>query len=307
MATITQFRWHEMEVEDKRDITANTIRNKIVLKTSERVTWTQLRTMQPVPRFNDEHPKEPGFYLDYIKPTHKSRHYWELETEYTPVKAGQIDPDPLKRDVVITYTTSLVEQASLFDRKGRPTVNRAGEFIQGLIKQVPIMEYTFVKNLPEDPKWLQTHLGAVNSDAIKLRGLLWEPKTLLLSAVQGGEITTENRSKFAPITGTIMADPRGWTQEVWNLGTVQLKEETIKVDDPSTKSGIAYKKVWRQVPITIGSPAEPVTEPVPLDEYGRAIVDSLDKSTTEPMKKGRLITLKFEMQDERPFAELPLK
>jgi hypothetical protein len=306
MATITQFRWHEMDLDDKRDITANMIRNKIVLKTSERVTWTNLRTMQPVPRHGDEHPKEPGFYLDYIKPTHKSRHVWELETEYTPFKAGQIDPDPLARGVVITYTSSLVEQASLVDNKGRPTVNRAGEFIQGIVKQVPILEYTFVKNLAQDPRWIQTHLGAVNSDAIKLRGLLWEPKTLLLSAVQGGEITTENRSTFAPITGTIMADPRGWTQEVWNLGTVQLREETVKVprkDLPGTE----LKKVWRQIPITKGNPAEPVTEAVPIDEYGRWIPDSLDKSTTEPMKKGRLITLRFDMQDERPFTELPLK
>jgi hypothetical protein len=300
MATITHFRWHESEVEDRRDITANSIRDKIVLRTSERVTWTQLRLMRPVPRFGDEHPKEPGFYLDHVKPTHKSKRIWELETEYTPFKAGQLDADPLARPVEITYSTSLIEEPTLFDNKGRPIVNRAGEFIQGIVRQIPLVDYKFVKNLPGDPKWLQTHLGAVNSDPIKLRGLIWEPKTLLLASVEGGAFTTENRKSFTPISGSILADARGWTQEVWNTGTVELKEVEREIKGKK-------KKVWIQVPIVEGDPAENVSEPVPLDEFGKRIQEALQQSKDEPLKKQRLITLKFDVQPEKPFSELPLK
>lgn len=307
MTVVTHFRWHQMEVEDRRDITENMLRNKIVLRTSERVTWGQLRTMAPVPRWNDEHPTERGFYLDYIKPTHKSKRIWELDCEYTPFPGGQIDPDPLQRPVVITYDCTLVEQATLYDNKGRPIVNRAGEFIQGLMKQVPIVEYSFSKNLPGDPKFIQTHLGCVNSDTVKIRGLTWEPRTLLLSSVQGGEITKENRSEFVPISGKILADPRGWTSEVWNLGTVELKQVDRRVDDPKSKSGVAIKRVWTQVQIMTGSPAEPVTEPVPLDENGRQIIDALQDNKDEPLSKQKLISLRFNIQDEKPFLELPLR
>ena len=306
MATITEFKWHEMDVEDRRDSTANILRNKIILKTNERVTWTDLRTMSPVPKWGDEHPTERGFYLDHCKPTHKSKLVWELETEYTPFKAGQIDPDPIARPATLTYSSSLIEQPTLFDSKERPVVNRAGEFIQGIMKQVPLIEYGFSKNFSADPSWLQTHIGAVNSDTIKLRGLIWKPRTLLLSAAAGGEFVTENRSRYTSITGTILADYRTWTQEVWNLGTVQLKEVTLKVERKDLP-GFELKKVWQQIPIMAGDPAEPVTEPVPLDEDGRYISDALQRSTSEPMTKSRLITLKFDIQHEMPFSELPLR
>jgi len=307
MATITQFRWSEMEIDDPRDPREGKIRNKITLKTSDRMTWTQLRLMRPVPQWNDPHPKENGFYLDFIKPTHKTRHVWELEAEYTVFKGGQIDPDPIARPTVITFSASLVEEASLRDAKDFPTVNRAGEFITGLMRQIPIVEYLFTKNFTADPKWITSHLGAVNSDSVRIRGIDWKPKTLLLSSVSGGEFQEENRAKYTAISGTILADYRTWTQEVWNLGTVQLKQVERTFNDPSTPSGIVIKKVWVQVPILSGDPAEPVTEPVPIDEKGIFISDSIEQSTTEPMKKQKLITLKFDMQTSAAFSELPLK
>jgi hypothetical protein len=299
MQTITAWRWHEMDVTDVRVRTENKIINKVDLKTNVRMTWTKLRLMRPVPQWNDEHPSEPGFYLDFINPIQKSRLRWELECEYTPFKGGQIDPDPTARPAVVTYSTSLVEQATLRDNKGRPTVNRAGEFIQGLMLQVPIVEYKFSKNLKADPNWIQTHLGAVNSDTIKLRGLNWKPKTLLLQSVEGGEFITESRSSYTPTSGTILADPRTWTIEVWNTGTVQLEKQERIIKGKK-------KMIWVQVPIMAGNPAEPVTEPVPLDENGLVIKEAYERSNTEPMKKQNLITLKFDIQPEQPFAVLPL-
>lgn len=299
MATITKFIWHEMEVDDPRDVREAKIRNKIVLKTSDRVTWTDLRKMRPVPQWKDSHPKEPGFYLDYIKPTHKSRHIWELECEYVPFGGGQIDPDPIARPPVVTFSSSLVEQPTLRDNKGRPIVNRAGEFIQGLMVRVPIIEYRFQKNFGFDPAWILTHMGAVNSDTVKIRGLTWRPKTLLLSGIDGGEFLTENRSTYTSISGTILADRRGWTQEVWNTGTVQL------VQQPRVIKGVE-KMVWVQVPITEGNPPDPVSQPVPLDEDGVMISDAYEPSRTEPLKKQNLISLKFDLQHEEAFARLPL-
>jgi hypothetical protein len=300
MATITHFRWYETEYEDPRDSREAIVRNKIKLKTSERVTWTALRLMSPVPGWGDEHPKEKGFYLDFVRPVHKSKHIWELEAEYSPIKAGQIDPSPLARPVVITYTSSLIEMPTQRDNKGRPMVNRAGELLQGIMLQRPILEYKFVKNLPSDPKWITTHLGAVNSDTIRLRGLNWAPRTLLLSAVEGGEFVTENRQSYTATTGTILADPLTWTQEFFNMGTVQLEQQPRMIKGKE-------KLVWVQVPIMEGDPKEHISDPVPLDEDGVMISDAWEPSRTEPLKKQKLITLKFDVQPEKPFSELPLK
>lgn len=299
MATITHFRWYETEYEDPRDSREAIVRSKIKLRTNERVNWTTLRGLRPVPRWNDEHPTEKGFYLEFVRPTHKSRLIWELEAEYTPIKGGQIDPNPLSRPVVLTYSSSLVELPTLRDNKGRPTVNRAGEFIQGLVVQRPIIEYKFVKNLPGDPRWLQTHLGAVNSDVIRLRNLTWEPRTLLLSAVEGDDFLTENRQTYTPTTGTILADPLTWSSEVWNTGTYQLQQEmrTIAGKD---------RLVYVPVPI-LDKQGDPISEPVPLDEDGQQISDAWQPSRTEPLKKQRLISLRFDLQAEQPFSELPLR
>ncbi len=299
MATITQFRWHEMDVEDKRDVRENLVRNKITLKTSERVNWTTLRRMPPVPQWNQPHPTEPGFFLDFVKPNHKSRLVWELEADYTPFAGGQVDPDPLNRPPVITYSTSLIEQPTFYTPDNKPIVNRAGEFITGVMEQIPLVEYQFSKNLPADPAWLQTHLGAVNSDTITLRGLKWAPKTLLLATVSGGEFTTENRSTYTPTSGTILADYRTWTQEVWNRGTVQLKQVKRLI------RGVP-KLIWIQDPIKAGNPKEPVSEPVPLDERGFQIVEPFPGGiATETDQK--FIRLKFDTQRSLPFAALPLK
>lgn len=303
MASILAFRTYKSDIEDKRD-RDNIVRDSIKLKTSSRVNWSTLRNMQPVPRWNQEHPKEPGFYLDFIKPTHVSRLIWELEAEYTPVKGGQIDPDPLARAADVTFTSSLIEQPTFFDYKKRPMTTTAGEFISGIVESVPLVEFSIKKNLAQDPAWLQTHLGAVNSDSVKLRGRVWAPKTLLFSAVSGGAFVTENRSTFSEYTLSISADPRTWTKEVWNRGTLQLEQVRKLV---FVGQQLVSRLVWVQVPIKEGDPPEPVQDPVPLDDNGRAIGDYLTQNGTEPIRTGKLIKLNFETQEPKSFnGVLPL-
>ena len=300
MASILEFITHTVDIEDRRDLTENLVRDKIILKTSAQVPWTQLRSMRPVPRWNEAHPRESGFYLDFIKPKQTSKLVWELEAEYTRMKGGQSDPDPIARPADITFTTSLVEQPTFFDKNLRPVTTTAGEFITGVMERIPLVDYSIVKNLANDPKWLQTHLGAVNADTVTLRGLQWKPKTLLLASVSAGSITTENRSTFSEFRLSILADARTWTQEVWNRGTVELYE-TYEVINGQARA------VWSQKPILRGDPPAPVEEPWALDIDGAALRDHLQQSQTESYKPNRLIKLKFETQKDLTFRNvLPL-
>ena len=57
--SIVVYRWYETEIDDQREITENKIRNKIMVKTSTRMPWSQLRLIRPIPQWNDEHPNEP--------------------------------------------------------------------------------------------------------------------------------------------------------------------------------------------------------------------------------------------------------
>lgn len=296
MATILEYRVTGVEIEDRREIAENLVRDKIFVKTSDRVTWDQLRRMREIPKWNDPHPREPGFWLDFIKPNQTSRLCWELEAEYTPVKAGQQDANPLSRPAVITFESSLIEQPTFFDNKKRLITNTAGELMTGVIEQIPIIDYSVRKNLASDPQWLQTHIGGVNKDTIKIRGLTWQPRTLLLGGVSGGEFTTENRQEFSPYGLKILGDPRTWSAKVWNRGTVYLKQEEDRTG----------KKVYRQVRIQTGDPPEDVSEPVPLDLNGQPLQDYLQKSET-PVDPSKLIILTFHVQKEVSFAELPLR
>jgi len=297
--TIMSYAVQSMEVEDKRDLRENMIRDKIRLKTSERYTWNRLRRTPPVPQWNAPHPTEAGFFLDFIKPFHKSRLCWELEAEYTTYKGGQIDADPLQRPAVVTFDTNLVEQPTLFDSLGRPITTTAGEFIEGIMERIPLIDYAVRKNLPSDPKWLQTHLGATNKEAIRLRGLNWEPHTLLLASVSAGEIVTENRTQYCEYQLKILADPRTWYIDVWNRGTVEL----IQIDDPN----LIGKKLWIQRPIMIGRAEKrtPVEDPYPLDKQGRAIRSYLNPGENA-IRPDELVKLRFQVQPAKSFRDLPL-
>lgn len=297
--SIVAYRWYETEIDDQREITENKIRNKIMVKTSRRLPWSQLRLIRPIPQWNDEHPNEPGFWLDFVKPVHKSRLIWELEAEYTPFKGKQKDPNPLQREAEITFDVSLVEQPTLFDWKNRPMCNTAGEFIEGIAAQIPLVDYSITKNLPNDPAWLLTHLGGVNEEEITLRGLRWPAKTLLLAGVSAGKIVTEDKIKYSEYKLKVLADIRTWQARVWNRGTVELMEVEY------TEGNVKKKKLI-QVPIKTGDPPEYVDEPVPLDEKGKAIQDYLQQDKERPVKVDKLIPLSFDVQKIVSFNKLPL-
>ncbi len=299
--SIVAYRWYETEIDDQREITENKIRNKIMVKTSTRMPWSQLRLIRPIPQWNDEHPNEPGFYLDFVKPVHKSRLIWELEAEYTPFKQKKPEPNPVDRPAQITFDVTLVEQPTFLDRKGRPMCNTAGELFEGITRKIPIIEYSIKKNVKSDPGWLWTHLGGINDEPIEIRGLRWGKKTLLLASVAAGPIVEEEKTKYVEYTLKVIGDPRGFETKLWNRGTVEL----VQIEQTDAKG--QKKKVLVQKPIKSGDPPEFVDEPVPLDENGKAILDYLQRDEKEPIKKSAVIMRTFEVQDEVDFKKLPLE
>ena len=109
--------------------------------------------------------------------------------------------------------------------------------------------------------------GSVNLDAVRIRGRLRKPNTLMLRRVSLGEYTTVNRKRFCSLSFELHYDPLGWIRRLWNVGTIQLVEFT---NDKG-------KKAWRQERIlTTGGGRKPIDTPVPLDRRGfRPLIEKL--------------------------------
>lgn len=291
--------WSKLDGTDSRDSSQNVLRCELNVVTSVPYTWTNLRRLAGIPQQNEEHDEEPGFYLDSINPEKKTRFHWILRCEFTPFQLPEFEPNPLARVPDITYDSSLVESPTFFDAKDRPMTTTAGEFIPGISAQIPVVDYSCKVNLPSDPPWILTHLGGTNDGTVKIRGLSWPKKTLLVAGVSGGSFQIENRIKFTEVTLRILADPRGFESRVWNRGTMRLKEL------PATSR---RRKRYTLVPITTGDPPEYVDEPVPLDDKGQPLEEFLTPSPGDrrPIQPGKLIELTFDVQKSVSFRDLPL-
>ncbi|MBL8815970.1 MAG: hypothetical protein JNL58_08055 [Planctomyces sp.] len=301
MARIVKHKWYDEEGDDDAEVQSNNLRTRLKVKTDVRMSWTKLRTLRPIPRHGEESETDPGFFLKKIHFKHESRLIWDLELDWIPFKITEENRNPLQRVPVITFDSGSIEIPADRDWKGRPNVNTAGETMLGIMRQIPTVDYSIAVNLAKDPAWIQTHLLAVNSDTVVIRGRRWTPRTLLFARVSASEYKNENKVDFSEFSLTIMANPLTWSQEVFNTGTVQLEEYDL------LKDGKVYRR-YRQKPIMEGSPPEPVKEPKPLDANGQLIQDALQKNRTEPIKASKLITLRFDIQPELPFNNvLPLK
>lgn len=292
--------WSKREAKDNREAGQNWIRHTLMITTSKPYNWTELRRQKGVPQQNEEHEREPGFYLENIDPKQISIYQWELLCEFTPFKMPEFEENPLRRPAEISFDSSLVETPTFFDYKNRPMTTTAGEFIEGIMVQIPVVDYTVKINLPADPSWILSHLGGVNEAPVKIRGLTWPKKCLLVAGVSGGAFQIENRTKFAEYSLRILGDPRSFESRVWNRGTMRLRQ---------LPTNSANKKLNKYIlePIKTGDPPEYVDEPVPLDEKGQPLEDYLKPDAKNPIQPGKLIELRFDVQRLVSFQDLPLQ
>jgi hypothetical protein len=247
------------------------------------------------PQLNWAHKDFPGYYWDTIRPKQVKRFVWEADCIATPFQLLEWVENPLDRRPVVTYDGSLVVEPTNFDTNGYPICTSAGEFIGGVERQRPIRVYHVTKNYASDPEWADAYLGAVNSDAVKIRGRVRLPGTLLLSNQNGGAYVTENQVKFFPFSFDLLWDPLGHHVERWNRGTLQL----VKKTKPGTK---AKYYVQEQI-LTPTSPRQPIAEPAFLDKRG-AVIEGLLKAeeNAKPLDLAKLVKLRFNVQAVLPFS-----
>ena len=276
---------------------AESIRETHVIVTDKIVSLEWIARHQRTPKINQEHPKHPGFWVSNCDPTQKGPRHWELSVISTVWQPTEIPDNPLDEPADISIDAELIEEPTFFDYKKRPMVTTAGELIPGLTVVRTAFVYRVAKKLGADPVWMDTYGGALNSDAVRIRGRLREPKTLMLRRLSLGPYTKKNKISYTDCQFELHWRQEGWIQRVWNKGTLQLVEF-------KTASGA---KAYRQERILSGNPAQPIEEPTWLTQAGKVVENVLNPSGDIPVDPAKLVILSFQTQVDLPFnGVLPL-
>lgn len=250
------------------------------------------------PQLNREHPEHSGYYFERINPKRTGKLTWVVALVASPFQFENLPENPLARRAVITADGQLTSEPTNFDYKGRPITTTAGEFLGGVERDRATAVYHVSKNVAQDPEWFDTHIGAVNTDSVRLRNRVRPPGTLKLINPSLSDYTVENKTRFCVVSFDLVFDPLGHAQERWNMGTIELNKFTFQ-----------GKTTWYQRRIFSGTPPQPVSEPVALDRKGEAIQDYLKSSSDgRPVDVSKLIKLTFDVQPQLPFnGVLPLQ
>lgn len=263
-----------------------------IISTSELVTLSWIQNHRLTPKLHAAVQNFPGYYWDDLKPVQKAKLVWEITGSATPFEFEPEPDSPLAMPAEIAVNSELIDEPTLFDSKKRPIVTRAGEWIPGVNASRPLLTYVVVKNLATDPAWMETHLGAVNLDPVRLRGRICKPNTLMLRRLSLSPYTTKDRVRYTVCSFELHYDPLTWIKRLWNVGTIQLVEYRTE----------AGRKAYRQERIMVGVPPQPVESPVALDLKGKVIPGVLTPEADTPVDVSKMEVLKFDVQPIQQFT-----
>lgn len=296
MAQILDYKITQLSGQLSRSGT-DSIAQTHIISTDQLVTLPWIQSHRSTPKLHAPVLDFPGYYWDDLKPVQKTKLVWEITGSATPFEFEPEPDSPLAMPADIAVNSELIEEPTRFDAKGKPIVTRAGEWISGVNRSRPILTYVVAKNLATDPAWLETHLGAVNQDPVRLRGRICQPNTLMLRRLSLSPYTTKDRVRYTVCSFELHYDPQTWIRRLWNIGTIQLVEF-------QTAAG---RKAYRQERIKTGVPAQPIESPVALDKKGKVIPGVLTPEADTPVDVSKMEILYFDVQPLQKFTGvLPL-
>lgn len=182
---------------------------------------------------------------------------WQIDLTYgtwNPLEHA-IDGNPLHLPVTFTFVPSVEEVPAFEDVDGDPIVNAAGDpYDPPLMRRVQKGTLTVKRN--ESPFAVNLYNLQVQGNTTNLAS--WNgfpPKTLLLEPIKIPEILFSQVTQqfYFPFEYVFLFDPDTWVKQIVNAGLRALNA------------------AGQLVPILIQG--QPASQPVPLDEQGRAITE----------------------------------
>lgn len=259
--------------------------------------YPQIAPFQP-------YPDDPAALVQDMQPKRieDSDGYYDIQVNYSTDVAEEESDNPLARAPKITGGSSERTRIRLVDEDGKPCLNTAGELMDDPPPEVEQSDlvFTVAKNLPVRlPFWLITYRNAVNSDTVRIKGLLCEPGTLKFKNSTWDDDDTTGKIPFVPAKFELHFREEGWSQIVPNRGWNQRVPITRKSSlgdtvDVLDKKG---KQTFELKPILVRG--ERPSEPPFLDKDGKHIEAPTEKN---------IVLLEFNFSKRLPFnGVLPLK
>lgn len=231
------------------------------------------------------------------------------------------DLNPLSTPAEVTVDFQGRDIIALFDVNGNPKVNTAGDLLgdPAPTKETYDVLFNVSKNMPVDGNaWVLQYVDTVSNDDVRLKGFTLPAGTLrFIPRGIGKDENTQafgigvKNIPFVNVNFTLAYRAVGWTNIVPNRGFNQLLPfgRPLPSNIVNNAASVATRNALKQrykppkgkfvkMPILIGSPPSPATEPQWLDANGLAIPYPLP---------GNVLLLEWDDYDKKPYNQLPLK
>lgn len=162
----------------------------------------------------------------------KSRWTWLVAAKFSsgPRLEAPRKINPWDEDAIVTCETETIQKEKYVGRNRNVLCSTAGGIMKRVI-DVPQLVFQVTKNVPTVSGWLNHIQGVVNSDPVRLKGLLYQPGYLKVTKARVGEDDIKNDIPFMKAYLEIRYDEDGWDSVALNQDWYEL------VDVPPEKPG----------------------------------------------------------------------
>lgn len=191
-------------------------------------TTDQLLAYAGAPTRGDAHPDkascllrtfEPAYLAEGFQNVHVLKCRYDSETQFDP------DDSTVNALVKAGFRSQDRQVPAVFDAFGMPNVNTAGDLIPGLVRLANEFVIPVTASLAAIPTYLLTLNNTLNDAAFTIRGIDFQPGTLMLKDVDISDtpdIDTETGTGFWTVTFNIVHNPDGFYELHPNRGKHEL-------------------------------------------------------------------------------------
>ncbi len=234
-----------------------------------------------------------------------TRWRWDVVVTYssvqnTPTVAKE---NPLDEAAAVSIDTDLVTEERVTDLDGKPILNTAGDLIKTKI-DIPRISIRTKKNVSLVNTWLPSIEGVVNSNAVRIKGILWPAETLKVTKATLSEDKEKNDVGYMECGLEIRHKTEGWETVTINQGFYELVQENPNV--PLAQTRLIRKRCVTET-------GEPEANECFLNAAGqRPRVTYLDRGIRKtkyksPLEPSDIVLIRIKQFRLFDFNKLPIK
>lgn len=234
----------------------------------------------------------------------KALDLWDISLTSTTEADVENFDNPLDAPPLWSGRTRSYEVPVIFDIKGQPITNTAGDFFTDAKKKITGWQFTAEVSVPDiSLDWIDDFTECTNDTPLVVRRKRCDRGTLLFIEAVIGKPQRDNGVIHCPSTFSFEYNPLGWKFKPLNKGFRELSIKKVKESSGSYGSD-NYKVstvTYKRLDEILDERGQPITEPAFLNRDGRRptieIVPGAPGYGTKlkaPLELNDIITLEFE-------------